>query len=480
MWLLGAAILIGSIGRVVYSWSAPLWLDETYSAAIAGQRDWQGLIRWCLYELTGPGYYVPLWAWARAAGTSDLALRLPSLVLALATPLLAFRARAWNRDVRHAWAALIALWLPAYAVAGEARGYALLLLLGVAQIMLLRRLLVAPSITRAAAWLAVSGWMLLINYWSGIPALAQGLVYLAVHRRRAIATWPAIVVMVPVAAWMQWHLPKVIGATMGSIGGGPIHAGLGWGSLLDLPAMLLGTAPLGWGTIGLVGGSLIVARRAKPGTAPVTADADRAVIWAGLLGIALVVALAIARPGFNARYATAAIPGLLFVIACWLAWARRAVPQAATLMAALWLASAVGLVAATAVGPDTDPRHRFQLETPSTWIGQAAPDTALILWDGAIASRGDPQRVGEIGGYFLRRAGAPVRIEVAMPDRLNDPNRQITAWLARHRNGAVLWFANEEIDAARQPRLLAWTAGHACRDFGGDGVIVFACRPGVR
>ena len=69
----------------------PLSFDETFRPYIATQPDLAGLLRWCLHEIAGPGYYGPLWLWVRLQGQATGALRLPSLLFSIATPLMMLR-----------------------------------------------------------------------------------------------------------------------------------------------------------------------------------------------------------------------------------------------------------------------------------------------------------------------------------------------------------------------------------------------------
>jgi len=65
---------------------APLWLDENFSAAIATQPTFNGLLEWCLSELSGPLYYSVLWSWEKVAGNENIALRIPSMLFCVAAP----------------------------------------------------------------------------------------------------------------------------------------------------------------------------------------------------------------------------------------------------------------------------------------------------------------------------------------------------------------------------------------------------------
>ena len=107
-----AALLLGTIARLRSGLELPLWIDETFTATIATQPDFAGLVRWCLTELTGPAFYGPMWLWTKVAGSSDAMLRLPAVTMALATPLVIARFGHRDRSLALLWAALCFLWLP--------------------------------------------------------------------------------------------------------------------------------------------------------------------------------------------------------------------------------------------------------------------------------------------------------------------------------------------------------------------------------
>ncbi|MCA1654835.1 MAG: hypothetical protein LC656_11900 [Sphingomonadales bacterium] len=83
-----AALPLGIDARISAGWFLPLWFDEVFTGTIAGQATAAGLLKWCLSELTGPAFYVPMWLWAKVAGVGDGALRAPALALSIAAPLL--------------------------------------------------------------------------------------------------------------------------------------------------------------------------------------------------------------------------------------------------------------------------------------------------------------------------------------------------------------------------------------------------------
>ncbi len=469
--MLIAALVLGLGGRIAYSYNAPLWFDETFTGVIASQTTLGALLKWCLNELTGPAYYVPLWLWEKVAGTSNIALRLPSLVLSLGTPLAVL---AWGHraaDLRLWWAVVLLLWVPIFAVAGEARAYPEIFALGTLQAALFVRLIERPSTARASGWIIASSLLVLCNYWGGIPALVQGLVFIAVHRTRAIRTWPALLFMAPMLAWSWFHLPAVLAFTVGGSSG---ISGLPLSAVLDIPAMLFGVGLNGAIVMAMVIGSLgfVWLRGGLRLSTPPTPE--RALALCGAASVAVILVMAFVKPGFSPRYATAAMPSFLFGLALWVRWMMARDARPVVLAVVLLFATAAGLVGSILRGPDTDPRHKFELERPSAWLAEHRPDSLVVFWDGPVAEASPDFALAEVGGFFLRRAGHGTEVAVARVPAAENPNPAVLA--RADGNSAILWFANDELPASRAPHIERYDSRFECRDFGGGVVTMIACR----
>lgn len=460
---LPAALAVGLIGRLAYGYGAPLWFDETFSGVIATQPNVAALRDWCLNELTGPAYYMPLWAWVKVAGSSDMALRLPSVILSLAMPLLILWSGGREPELRRYWAILCLLWVPAFAAAWDARAYAQLFFLGAVQAIALLRLIERPSLGRAAAWVAVSSLLILTHYWSAVACVVQGCAFVLAHRRAGLACWPAALLLLPAAGWAYFHLPMVLGLTGGGVSGG----GYALSVLATVPESLFGIPLLG---VILAGAVAVSARhRERLRMTPETTLAA-----CGVISVACVIALACVRPGFAPRYLTPAIPGFLFAIAVWLRWAARRDIRAAVVVLAVWFATALGVLATGIADPERDARHVFELERPSAWLAASKPRRLVLFWDGPVAARSSAAHLAEVGGFFFRRDGRPVAVDVARVGPGGDPNRAVLT-LARP-DAAIMWLANDRLPAIRSPRLQGHDPQLDCRDFGEGRVTLTACR----
>ena len=108
-----------------------LWFDESFTATLVNLPVSQ-IPAAILSDVHPPLYYALLWVWVQIAGSSPLALRLPSLLLSLVSIYLVYRLALGLKLTRSAalWAAALAATLPAALFySGEARPYALLTVL---------------------------------------------------------------------------------------------------------------------------------------------------------------------------------------------------------------------------------------------------------------------------------------------------------------------------------------------------------------
>ncbi len=144
--LLGLILLAFAL-RVYRLPAQSLWYDEGVSWYLT-RMSLPALTVWTANDIQPPLYYYLLWPWTRLAGTSEYALRFPSVVFgALTVPLLWTTARRLLDD-RAAWLAALLLTLSPLHVyyAQEARMYTLLTFLGLLSSYLLLRLLDTQSL----------------------------------------------------------------------------------------------------------------------------------------------------------------------------------------------------------------------------------------------------------------------------------------------------------------------------------------------
>lgn len=474
-----AALAVGLACRLFSGIDTPLWFDETFTAAIAAQPTVHALTRWMLTELSGPTYYTLMFVWERIAGDSNVALRLPSLLFSIATPLLILWRGHPDRQVRLLWAAITALSVIGFDSATQARPYALLFLLATAQAIAFLRLIDQPRTDRAFLWTGISALMVLTHYHAAVICGLQGIAYLALCRVRALRTWPAMLPLLPMAAWMAWHLPYIFSFTNTDT---VWYGTLGLDSLWLIPSLLTGLA---WPGVILLGAMLLsfghdmVAALRGRARWPYS-DGETALVAGGMIAVAIVMGIGFIVPSFTARYVLPYVPALLAGVALWTRRMARLAPIVAAPLLCMMIGSAAAQLAGYIRDPQADFRYAFNFEQPSQWIAQHGADRLVILWDSPTAGLDDPDgHIASIGGYFFRRAGQDIAVTAPRWPRTGDPNRLLTDIANRSPRSAILWAYDASVPGTRG-RVHPWRIPRIdprwqCRDFGSAPITVLAC-----
>jgi len=473
-----AVLALSTVLRFFISGGQPLWLDETWTAGIVAQGDFADFARRAYADVNAPLYYLVTHLWQAVAGDSNVALRAPSAIFGAAAPLLiAFtRVPGVSLRARLAWASLLALWVPGLWFSGEARCYALLVLVCTAQTLAFVRLLEAPGLRRAGLWAGLASLAILTQYHAAVLAGLQGLAYLAWSRRRAVETWPAALLFVPAFAWMGWHLPTLAAFAR------PEAA---WYSRLT-PGDLVGVVAFPFGSIALIAQFAAVAvtailiGRLRPVAAAEAAPNARAFapLWiafaVAVAATAFVVALGFVRPSFTLRYLSGFTPALLIAPAlAAMALARRW----ALVYPAL---AAILLLQATpwALGELRQGSRLYSWEQASAELMQTEPRRLVFLWDNPVGRILSEDQLGALGGFFVRRDGRPVEIRAIVPVAGEDPNAAILAAAAGEERTAVIWAYDVNVpgtEAVAFPPRLDPDAGFRCRQYGAGPIGVLGC-----
>ena len=162
-----AALTFATLGvRLWVGHDLPLWIDESWTAMIAGQSSWSAFWREVWLDCNPPLYYGLMALWTQLFGLSALALRLPSILLVTAAALmpLLWRVPGLPRSAAYVWAILILFWGPGLELSVDARGYGLLLFLSTAQVIAYVRLLDRPQGRRALLWASLASLCALTHY----------------------------------------------------------------------------------------------------------------------------------------------------------------------------------------------------------------------------------------------------------------------------------------------------------------------------
>ena len=467
-----AALLCGTIARLRSGLELPLWIDETFTATIATQPDFAGLVRWCLTELTGPAFYGPMWAWTKVAGGSDAMLRLPAVAMALATPLLVAKFGHRDRSLALLWAALCFLWLPLLPASTEARAYPQLMLLGCLQAMafiaVVRDLRGRPLL----AWSAVTAAAVLTHYYALVISGLQGLALLFLFRRQLLTHWLALFPLALAAAWMAFHLSFLIQFAGSRFAA---YEPLPWSFFLMTPMLVLGAGLQGYVVLAALGWT-----RARHWRAAAPDLPERLLAWTGAISLVILVLVGFWKASFAPRYLTPVMPALLFGLALWARrWAaREPVAVAAALGWPLVMMATVAIAGSSDVR--FEERQTMTIEPASAWIAERHPERLYFLWSTPTGEVSSVPNLTDMAGLAFRRLGAPVEVRVVRSGQA--PNDALLMAAGSDPKGAILWFSDNPLTTKNRPRIGNMDQRWECRDFSralqdvATTVSVYACR----
>ena len=476
-----AAIAVSIVVKLGLGAHAPLWLDETWTGAIISQPTAHAFFDQVYWDVNAPLYYLLMALWRLAFGVSDWALRAPSLIFALATPILplAFpgsaRSDAPTDGVglgdRLCWAGLLSLWLPSLLYAEEARCYALLLFLCTAQALVFLRLSATPSLKWAAAWAGVSVLAILTHYHALLTTGFEGVLFLAFRWSAARRLWPALLLFAPAAAWVLFHLPRIAEFARPGVAWYNL---LGWnglaltaGAAMAAPGLLLIVVEIAVAAAvaGRLGGGW--PRLALRPTGPLM------LIGAGAAGVVILTVLGMLRPSFAIRYLTPMAPACLLGVAMGLSWlAQRRAPLARAAILVLY----IGLSGLLLLRADRDPAKIYSSGPASAFIAEGRPKRLLFLLDNPNAAILRPAQLRALGGFFFAREHIPVDVTPLVLKAGDNPNALLTAD-AKPGDG-VMWMYDLSVPGVHAklfPPTIEHDPAFRCRRFGEAGIGVLAC-----
>lgn len=453
----------------------PLWLDEAWTIAVAGQRTWVGFFHQVYWDVNAPLYQLVIHLWQGVFGLSDLSLRIPSLVMALATPLvLASRPiEGLPTAERLAWAAITALWFPLLSYAQEARCYAMLMLLGTLQCLAFLALMREPTTRRAAVWAVLGALSILTHYDAILAAGVQGLVYVAVHRMRAVKTWPAALAYLPAFAWLAYHLPRIAEFARPDIAW---YSLLKWSDTELVAGFLVGRKQALWGLLAVAVGALAVRfawrRRERP-------DPVAGYLWwaeaAAVLAAAILIVAGFFRPSFAYRYLTPEAPGILLGLVL----TARALVGRRVGIALAGLIVAFGAVSAWRIWEgDRMAPHHYNYEIASRALEKTHPTRLVFLWDHPVDPILRPEQLQAAGGAFFHRDGDQIPVDGVVLKPGEDPNTRLIAE-AQPPGSVILWLYDYAVKGAaasgHRPAIATLDPAWRCRQFAGGRFGVYAC-----
>jgi hypothetical protein len=117
-------------------------------------------------------------------------------------------------------------------------------------------------------------------------------------------------------------------------------------------------------------------------------------------------------------------------------------------------------------------------EQASAALMRAGTRRLVFFWDNPDSRVMHPEQLSEYGGFFFRRAGAPVEV---IPIRVGvgeDPNAVLMS-AARPAGASILWVFDKDVQGAtanaHPPRIANVDPRWRCSDFAGGRVGVIAC-----
>lgn len=342
-------MILGAIARFHQLGTESLWLDEAITWTMTTKGPGRIVEATALRDVHPPLYYLILDAWVEIAGTSEAALRLPSLIVSLATLPLVYLLgeELFDRSTGLLAAGLVALSEFHVLYAQEARMYALVGLLAVASTLFYHRLIRdGPDRRTLVAYIATTLLLVYAHLLAWSIVAAHGLHWLGSQAHDPGSRWPtrswAKTQGILLLAFVPWLVPLARQVTRVSGGfwvSDPELADL-WGTV----ETFAGTTTLAvlFGTVALIG---LLHRR------PARASQDRRwwdrqgvlLFWLVLPAVAIYAASKLVQPIYVDKYLIGASPALFLLVA------RGALtidqrPVQVALVATLVVASGVNLV----------------------------------------------------------------------------------------------------------------------------------------
>lgn len=470
-----AFVVASAIVRATLARGEALWLDEVWTGVMASQHTVAGVWRQLYNDVNAPLYGLVAALWGQVGDLSDAGLRAPGLVFGCLAPLAALvPVPGVPRSARWLWCVLLAGWTPALWFAQDARCYTLLFLLTALGAVAFGRLLARPALGPAFAWATVSSLSILTHYHAILLVAFQGLIYLAVHRGRALRTWPALVMFLPAAGWVAWHLPRVAAYADPHVAW---YGRMRLQKLWRLADFLFGNrnaliVAVGWAALAVVLGK-------RPGGNLDPAGRPWLVVAASVAAIAAAVGLGFLRPSLVDRYLLPFVPGLLLGLA--LAGERLKARRqfAPAVLGLAWAAQAAIWVAHYRPPPE---RH-YSFEAASEALMAAGAQRLVFYWDHPAAPVVGADQLREVGGFFFCRASHPILVDPVLLRPSGEAQAQVFG-RAQAPGSAVLWMYDRGVPGTagrlRRPHPERLDSGWRCHDYGTTAVGILACARGLR
>jgi mannosyltransferase len=392
VWL--APVLVTTAIAVTGAARPALWSDElmTWGMATAPWNQMFGVLKWV--DITIAPYYVLIHLWVSVAGTSDLALRLPSiLAMAGAAGLVgALGARLASRRVG-LYAGLLFAVLPNVArYAQEARAYALTTFVAVLATWLFVLMMAKPRWWRFVLYTLAVAMLGALHPVATLLVLAHAWIACTYHRRQIIAFGLAAAVGAAPAAFLLYR-------------GNAQKAQVAWippptpQEMLHYPSDLVGV-----GVIGVALGVLALF------SLPIRRTAALCTAWAVLPLLGLVAAAQV-TPIFLPRY-------LLFTMPAWALLAAMALARVPRIVGITALVAAAALsVPAQLAERAPDGHGEATTQLAQTLIANERAGDAVIY---GMTDSGGNWTGRDALAHYLPANLRPTDVLMVRPQRTND------------------------------------------------------------
>jgi mannosyltransferase len=211
-WLVLAVIVVVAIYVRQIPLGDSFWLDELHTAwVVNGQLD--DVAHRAMMGNQPPLPYWVLWAYVQLAGVSEMSLRLPSLVASVASIVLVFfLARSWLGSTVAGLVAAGALAVEGHTAlfyASEARVYALVQLLALAQLFAFERALARGTIKWRALSVVLAWLLYYTHYTTGLLLVAEAIAWSVMRVRDDQLPYRVRAVAMDVAVFALGCLPAL-------------------------------------------------------------------------------------------------------------------------------------------------------------------------------------------------------------------------------------------------------------------------------
>jgi hypothetical protein len=338
-----------------------------------------------------------------------------------------------ERDVRLVWCGLVVLWIPGIYYSHEARCYSLVFLMATACTIAFVNLLAQPTLRNASGWALLGCTAILVQYHSLLLVGCQGISYLAMHRARALRTWPAGLLFFPAFMWLGIHAPRLLQYVDIGAAYQPV---IKMGNIPEIGLFVFGSQAL---AIGLTTLAVVLGALARQGNAsPDRKDFEDYNCWiavgAAVAGAIVTISFGILRPSFTSRYLMVFMPGILLGLAL---LANRLSRRWTLVPAGILLLYAIFAVSWSVHAKNFE--RNWSFEDASRELARNNIDQLVFLFDlPPLSGLMEQSTLEALGGFFLQRQGLAPRINAVKLRAGDDPDKALLASTPGPRS-AFLW-----------------------------------------